>query len=332
MAVVNVSAQNAAPEFVSKLTAVPPFPALVSAAKASHISLEQIDPLVKTNMIGPGDSFTAVIALFPKRSASMQWLLYLVAVEPGPKERSDNAQRTMVIYDTLGHKLEFVSTPAFVTLRTIGPFVKGETGKKPIDRTARFVLDQGFLGLGLDRAAAAMLRMYRSDAKGPFMSGTVPFSDSVIGECQKANASWQLSAAEARALAGTYPALLSYFGTAQEDPELVDILKKTLDRPSLWSLLWHGGITSTGFHWDQKHLLPADAAGWGVAGHPAAYYCPMTLLLNHHPSLELTLVVTAPDPPLLSCAGVLGLLAEKPGDKQVYLSLRIVSARRWGKR
>jgi hypothetical protein len=109
-------------------------------------------------------------------------------------------------------------------------------------------------------------------------------------------------------------------------------MKKTLDRPSLWSLLWHGGITSTGFAWDSKRLLPADAAGWGVPGHPAAYYCPITLVLNQHPSLELTLVVTAPDPPLLSCAGVLGLLAEKPGEKQVYLSLRIVSARRQAKR
>ena len=332
LVVVNVSAQNTAPEFVSKLTAVPPFPALVSAAKASHIPLEQIDPLVKTNVIGPGDSFAAVIALFPKRSARMQWLLYLEAVDPSPEERSDNPQRTMVIYDTLGHKLEFDSTPAFVTLRTIGPFVEGQTGKKPIDRTARFVLDQGFLGLGLDRAAAAILRMHRSDAKGPFMSGTAPFGDAVIGKCRKADASWQLSAEEERSLAGTYPALLSYFGTVQENPELVDILKKTLDRPSLWSLLWHGGISSIGFHWDPKHLWPADTAGWRVPGQPAAYYCPMTLVLNQHPSLELTLVVTAPDPPLLSCAGVLGLLAEKPGDKQVYLSLRIVSARRSEKR
>ena len=117
----------------------------------------------------------------------------------------------------------------------------------------------------------------------------------------------------------------------QETPELADIMKQTLSRPSLLSLVRHGGITGVEFRWDQKHLSPADAAEWGVSGHPEAYYCPMTLLLNAHPSLELTLVVTAPDPPLLSCAGVLGLLAENPVDKQVYLSLRIVSARFSGK-
>ena len=57
----------------------------------------------------------------------------------------------------------------------------------------------------------------------------------------------------------------------------------------------------------------------------------MTLRLNQRRSLELTLVVTAPAPPLLSCGGVLGLLAENPDDKQVYLSLRIVSAQCLGK-
>jgi hypothetical protein len=234
----------------------------------------------------------------------------------------------MVIYNTLGHKLEFVSTPAFVTLRTLGPFVEGPGGKKPGDATARFVLDQGFLALGLDRAAAAIMRMHQGKTTGPFASGTEPFGDAMITNCQKANASWKVTAEEERALAGSFPALLSYFKTVQETPELVEILKQTLVRPSIWSLLWHGGITSTEFRWDSTRLFQTNAAAWGVSGGPVAYYCPMTLLLNHRPSLELTLVVTAPDPPLLSCGGVLGLLAENPEHKQVYLSLRIVSALR----
>ena len=327
----SAATEEAVPALVSRLAPVPPFPALLSAATANHIPLTQIDPLVKTNLIRPGDSFTALVALFSKRPERMQWLLYLEAVDPSPKERSDNPPRTMVIYNTLGHKVEFVSTPAFVTLRTIGPFVEGETGKKPRNKTARFVLDQGFLGLELDRAAAALLRMRRSQMKGPFASGTEPFNDALIDKCRKANGTWQVSAEEERALAGSFPALLSYFETAQQAPELVEILARALDRPSVWSLLWHGGISSTEFRWDMEHLAPAHAGEWGLSAHPAAYYCPMTLLLNHHPSLDLTLVVTAPDSPLLSCAGVLGLLAEKPGDDKIYLSLRIVSARRSGK-
>jgi hypothetical protein len=234
----------------------------------------------------------------------------------------------MVIYNTLGHKLEFLSAPAFVALRTIGPFVEGESRKQPRDTITRFVLDQGYLGLGLEQAAAAILRMYRSGVKGTFMSGTEPFGDEVIGQCRKADESWHVDPAEERALAGSFPALLS----AQEAPELVDILTKALDRPSLWSLLWHVGISSTEFRWDSARLAPADPLAWQVSGQPAAYYCPMTLFLNHHPSLDLTMVVMAPRPPFLSCGGVLGVLAEKPGDKQIYLTLRVVSARLAAKR
>jgi hypothetical protein len=56
----------------------------------------------------------------------------------------------------------------------------------------------------------------------------------------------------------------------------------------------------------------------------------MVLRLNQHPALNLTLVVTPPHPPLRTCAGVVGLLAEKPDDKDTYLTLRIISARRRG--
>jgi hypothetical protein len=323
----DVSAQEAAPEFVAKLNAVAPFRALVSAAESNHISLAGIAPMVKTNLISPGDSFTAVVTLVskPKR---MQWLLRLQAAEPTPSERADNPQRTMVIYNTLGNKLEFVSTPAFVTLRTLGPFLEDGKGKKTGDNITRFVVDQGFLGLALEQAATALFRMRESHTNGPFASGTEPFGDALIAQCRKANETWKVSAQEERALAGSFPALLSYFKTVQENQELVRILKQTLVLPSLWSLLWHGGISSTEFRWDAKHLMPADAAAWGVSAQPPAYYCPMTLLLNQRRSLELTLVVTAPDPPLLACGGVLGLLAENPQDKQVYLSLRIVSASR----
>ncbi len=278
-----------------------------------------------------------VLSQNPPRAPILGLLLSLclwldVSAQEAPPGLKENSPGSIAIYNTLGHKLEFPSAPAFVALRTIGPFVAGETRKKPRDETTRFVLDQDYLGLGLEQAAAAILRMHRSGVKGPCMSGTDPFGEDVIGKCRKADETWHINPAEERALAGSLPALLSYFKTAQEAPELLDILAKTLDRPSIWSLLWHGGISSTEFRWDATRIAPADASAWQVSGHPAAYYCPMTLLLNHHPSLDLTLVVTAPQPPLLSCGGVLGVLAEKPGDKQIYLTLRIVSARLSAKR
>jgi hypothetical protein len=52
----------------------------------------------------------------------------------------------------------------------------------------------------------------------------------------------------------------------------------------------------------------------------------MLFELNNDNVFNVTLVVTAPRPPLLACGGVIGLLAEKAGDKDTYLTLRIVSA------
>ena len=319
------AAEEAAPALELRLAPETPFPALREAARANQIPLDQIDSGVQTNLVRQGDSFTAVVALHSRRP-QMQWLLFLQAVEPTPKEQKENQPHTFVTYNTLGHKIEFRSAPTPINLRTIGPFAEAAT-KKWRDTTAHFVLDQDFLGLGLDQAAAAILRMYRSSTNGPFMSGTEAFGEDVLTRCRKANETWRITAAEERALAASYPALLSYFSTVQQTPELAEIVLKALDRPSLWSMLWHAGISSTEFSWDAKHLAPADSSGWQVPGRPAAYYCPMTLLLNHHPALDMTLVVTAPQPPLLTCGGVLGLLAEKPGDKQTYLTLRIVSAR-----
>jgi hypothetical protein len=50
--------------------------------------------------------------------------------------------------------------------------------------------------------------------------------------------------------------------------------------------------------------------------------------LNKQPALHFTLFVTAPQSPLLVCGGVVGLLAEKPGDPASYLTLQVLSARR----
>src|SRR2546422_9385059 len=58
------------------------------------------------------------------------------------------------------------------------------------------------------------------------------------------------------------------------------------------------------------------------------YHLPLVLKLNKDPALTLTFVVTSPNPPLLACAGVVGLLAEKPGQTQNYLTFRVLTARK----
>ena len=318
-----------APDLQARLARVPLCDALSAWARTNRIPVESIDPLVESDTIKPGDSVTALVTLYEKGPRQTQWLLFLESVKPDPKELEENTSKTMVIYNSFGNKFEFRSAPAFVTVRILGPFNAAE-GKpaKAQDRKAHFVLNQGYLGLGLDQAVAAMLRMKQSKTFGPMASGTAPFSEEQIAKGRKLATALMITPAEERALGGSFPALLSYFGTVQETPGLQDILMKILDRPSIWSILLHGGVNSVDFSWQLDHLGPAQASSWDLPAPLSAYYLPMVLNLNKHPSLRLTLVVAPPRPPLLACGGIVGVLAEKPSDKDTYLTLRVVSARR----
>jgi len=75
-----------------------------------------------------------------------------------------------------------------------------------------------------------------------------------------------------------------------------------------------------------EELGTADPATWGLPTGAPAYYLPIVLHLNHRPVLNLTFIVTAPRPPLLLCSGVVGLVAERPGDKTTRLIFRVLGA------
>jgi hypothetical protein len=73
---------------------------------------------------------------------------------------------------------------------------------------------------------------------------------------------------------------------------------------------------------------PANPADWDLPASAPVYYFPCMLRLNGEPALKITFVVTTPQPPLLICGGVVGLLAEKVGDNETYMTLRVISAHR----
>ena len=59
----NVSGQDAAPGFLSKLAPLAPLAALAEAARANHIPLEQIDPSVEQASVLTFDTFQQRAAL-----------------------------------------------------------------------------------------------------------------------------------------------------------------------------------------------------------------------------------------------------------------------------
>jgi hypothetical protein len=234
----------------------------------------------------------------------------------------------MTLYSSRGNKLEFRSSPCYARLRTVGPFVELDARRKqprPEDDVDRFVLDQGFLQLGFDQSSAALLRFREMKIHGGFDFRGKPFSEAEIKRGRELGERLHLSDAEERALAGSIPSLLSYINILQHVSGLEDIASKVVARPSLWSIVRHGGI-SAGIWFKSEQTRKASKPSRFSAG--SQYYVPMQLTLNGQPALDFTLIAEAPRPPLLLCGGVVGMVAEKPGDKETSLTLHVVSAKR----
>jgi hypothetical protein len=299
-------------------------------AATNQISVQGITPSVAESNLNAGDAFTGLITLYEKGGRQTQWLLYLRALPASPIELARKPPRPTVLYSGSGTKFEFAPSPALVELQTLGPFSESQGKTKaaaPQPAKARFAVNQGFLGLGLDQGAATIYRLEQANTHGSFWLGPKPPSAAQIAEFRKTAEATHITTEEERAVGGMLPALLSYFEIVGETEGLEDIMMKVIRKPSVWSVVGHLGV-SVNLSLDSKHVGPADSAAWNVPEHPPAYYFPMLLEINNKLALTVTFVVTRPHPPLLTCGGIIGMLAEKPGDKETYLTLRIISARR----
>lgn len=315
---------DAGPDF-TKLAAIAPVPSLVVAAESRKIPLTGIDPGGANGILNAGDSATAIITLCEKGSRRTQWLLYLVALPPSAKTSAAKPPSQLVLYSGTSNKLQFTSTPADVCLKTLGPFTSGSKPPKLQEQSDNFTLDKGFLSLGIDRAAATLWRASKIKDRGSLYIGPEPPSAAQLTQGRKYAERVQIGLEDERALAGSIPALFSYFAVIEHVEGLEDIMLKVVRKPSLWSVVRHVGV-SVDFRFDDKHVGPANSALWCLPDAPAIYNFPMLLELNHQLALTVTFDVTNPRPPLLSSGGIVGLLAEKPGDKETYLTLRVVSA------
>ncbi len=314
---------------LDKFRPAKPCESAIAWARTKKIPLNQFDSTVDGEALNPGDSITGLITLHEKGARQMQWIVFSEIVTAGPRDEIDKSPKPMVFYTTLGNKLEFKSAPVMVNVRTVGPFVEPGEKRKPKveEENARFPLDKGYLSLGLDRAVAAVLKFKENKEHGNFVFGPKPFNDTEITKGRKLAEVTHITSEDERALCGSCPALLSYFDFAQHTPGLQDICFKVVDMPSVWSMIRHVGVTAN-LIFETEQFRAADAFAWESSGNTPAYYFPILLKLNNQPALKVTFVVTSPRPPLLGCGGVVGMLAERPGEKEPYLTLRVISARR----
>jgi hypothetical protein len=296
----------------SKLKSVPACPPLVATANHNQIPIEGIDAPSGTNELRPGDSATVLVTFFQKKKQT-QWLLYLEAATRDPS-KATNKPTTFTVGSAFGPPIKFKSRPYPVQLRMFGPFAAAGATRQPKSKetTAQFSVNEDFLALGMDQAAALLYRWNKSTNFNKAMTS-------------KALLAMNPTTNEQRALSAVFPALISYFEIVQHTEGLEDLLKKLIELPSLWSIIRHRGVEMTiGF---DGVPTPADPAigNWEPSG--PAYYFPWLVRLNGERALNLVLVTTRPQPPLLIGGGVVGLLAEKIDDDETYMMMRIISAK-----
>jgi len=204
--------------------------------------------------------------------------------------------------------------------------VKGKTKSAKVeDKTEHVTLDKGFLAIGHDEAAAAIYRIMKNDLHGNMQVRGRPFTEAEIAEGRKQVAALQLTAADERALIGSSMALESYFDLVGETPGLDDVAMKVVKLPSIWSVVEHFGVR-VNIDLVRKDLAPMDAGRWTLAPGTPCYDLPLVFRVNDQPAIIVSLLAVPARPPMLSCGGIICLLAEKPGDKDTYLILQIISA------
>ena len=316
---------------LSRIEPVPPFPELRAAAKTLRIPLNGIRPSTHSGTLASGDSVTALITLHQKGNRRSQWLVYFQIVG---NTNSASSAKPRVIYTSTGNRFEFPQAYATFRIRSLGPYVDSASiwgSPVPKDKSAAVSINEGFLGLGMDKGAAAIYRLHLAREKMQltnfnFSVAEKPFTAERIAGDRKFAAQLQITTNEERALTGWYPAINSYFDSVGQTPNLDTIMLKVIHLPSLWSIARHAGIQSD-FKIGFEDIAPvALPAGWDLPGHTPVYEVPLSLTLNGEPAINATLFVTDPHPPLLTCGGIIGFLAEDPVNKENYVTLRIISA------
>ncbi|HEX4264482.1 MAG TPA: hypothetical protein VH597_09100 [Verrucomicrobiae bacterium] len=301
-------------ELPPKLKPIATCPALTTAAATNHIAMTRLDPFGATNTLRAGDSATILGTLFLKKSQA-QWLLHIEAAALPASQNPVKKPPPLVVhlFDT---PVTFESKPVPAKLRMLGPFPVGGGSKqiKPEDTRTRLWLNESFLGVGLDQAAAVISRRFHAGDTNSATASTNGY------------ANVKLTTAEKRAISGAVPTLVSYFEIVQHTEGLEDLLLKLVKMPSLWSIIRHGGV-DVSLHID-KEAFAGNPADWNLPANVPVYYLPCTFTLNGQAAVNITMVVTSPHPPLLICGGVIALLAERPGDNESYMTLRVISARR----
>lgn len=279
--------------------------ALAHAAAGQHVPLT-LAPEAGTGSARVGDEVAALVSL-REGSRLRHWLIHLRIAEPTAREIAAHPTRTQTMTATSGRTYTFATGGGIaVDILTLGPLEAGKA-RAPGAKRARTIVSPDLLAIGLDQSCRAMLQLaadHKTDAAG----------------------SRPLSEPEERAVLGFFPALMTFFQTVEKTPGLRDIMWDLIEKPSVWSFIKRRGF-DLGLQLGDNSIAPAALPGWSGPAQPQ-YRMSFELKFNGVPSVECSLFVTQPAPPLLTTAGIIGIVAQPPGKPEKQLDIRVVGSRR----
>lgn len=295
-----------APPLPPPREAIAPFPSVAAFASANNIPIEGLDLSTAGGPGRDGDRVTALVTLREGKS-SRQWLTHFQVSTLTEKERAAT-KGTIVNLSTNGRVHRFSSAANLpFEIRAVGPFTVDQKSP-PADQHARTLMSPDFLALGFDRHCRVMLRVIANPPKE---------NGNPVG----------LSEPDERVVVGMDPALSALFDVIEKTPGLREVLWAITDKPSAFSVIKRGGKITPSFALGMQSYEELQSyPGWSAPG-PIYRFSP-GIAFNGQPALVCSLFVTSPRPPLLITAGVIGLVAERPGKDDRHLDIRILATHR----
>ncbi len=307
----------------------PPDARIVAEAHARGIRLDELVHPADRDHPEPGDAIAGLVSFF-EDGRRRQWLVTMRFAATNPAE----AAPPLTLHTSAGRAYTFRGAMATLGIATIGPVVvdpwPNRTG--PAVREATAAINGEFLALGLADACRTVAKLRAARESGAirederFAFAFEPFPATAVEAGRSVAERAGLDEADERAFAAVSPALLAFSDLVARTPGLREVLMEVIRRPSLWSLLVRAGRVETGMHFHAKSVEVIDPLPLGLPGWMEAHQLAFTLFVNGQPALECALLVTAPRPPYLTSAGIVGLTARRPGDDSRRLVIRVVGA------
>ncbi len=312
----------------------PPHSILAAAAQTAGIEMSRFDFERSSEAPRIGDSVTGLVTLIEPRG-TRQWVvgLRIDALEVEEKE----PPKPLTLYSSSGEEFSFESANAAVDVRTLGPLVvSGRREVDPLDKVteARAVVNREFLALGFDRACRTVVQLKQAREEGRigkderFGFAVEPYEPEEIAIGRDIVERAGLTHEDERAFAATFPALMTYVQLVTQTRGLSGILEAVVEKPSIWSIIRRFGRITWSLRFESAWVETVDPVVLGLPGGTPTHQLPFTLMLNEQPALDCILVVLPPNPPMLTSAGIAGLMARRPGSDERQLVIRVLATRR----